>query len=296
MSELAFKFRSEPITGPIEEMGILARSLLFAELSEVAYLAEDSAATIVDDIGLKETLFFDHGGAQAYIFKTPHDCIVACRGTEPTDFNDIKADLNAMTVLAETIGKVHRGFKKEVDDLWPTIEAALEYNEKTLWFTGHSLGGAMATICASRCFLSIIRSMPKELYTFGSPRCGNSQYVNHVGLTHYRWVNNNDVVTKVPPAWLGYRHTGEQMYLNAYGKLRPMTKAQRTKDKWRGFVMGIKKRSFDHFSDHIQMRYIESIANAIEEEKAGIIPPVLGAKIALPEPGEEESKPSSSPE
>lgn len=277
-----YKFRSAPLVRPIEEMSLLERSLLFAELSDIAYLAEESAATIVDDIALKETLFFDHSGAQAYIFKTPFDCVVACRGTEPSDFNDIKADLNAWTVLSETVGKVHRGFKEEVDDLWPTIEKALKVNDKTLYFTGHSLGGAMATICASRCYLSEIPSMPKELFTYGSPRVGNKTYVSHVDLKHYRWVNNNDVVCRVPPVWAGYRHTGDQMYLNAYGKLRPMTKRQRAKDRWRGAWMGVKKGSFDHFADHMQQRYIENIANAIEEERAGIIPPVLGT-IKLPE-------------
>gem|GEM_PF-6057392 len=60
MSDPAFTFRSQPVIGPIEEMGILERSLLFAELSEVAYLAEKSAATVVDDIGLRETLFRTH--------------------------------------------------------------------------------------------------------------------------------------------------------------------------------------------------------------------------------------------
>ena len=57
------------------------------------------------------------------------------------------------TVLAETAGRVHRGFKREVDDLWPRLEKALKNNTLPLWFAGHSLGGAMATICASRCQL-----------------------------------------------------------------------------------------------------------------------------------------------
>ena len=51
-------------------------------------------------------------------------------------------------VIAETAGRVHRGFKREVDDLWPRLEQALVNNTRPLWFAGHSLGGAMATICA----------------------------------------------------------------------------------------------------------------------------------------------------
>jgi len=67
----------------------------------------------------------------------------------------------------------------------------------------------MAAICAGRCRLSYIRSNPRALYTYGSPRVGNRRYVNYVQLEAYRWVNNNDIVTRVPPSWLGYRHKGE---------------------------------------------------------------------------------------
>lgn len=274
-----YRFKSAPLDGPIEARSLLEKSLLFAELAWVAYLAEDSAATIVDDIGLRETLFFDRDGSQAYVFKSATDCIVACRGTEPNEWNDIKADANALTALAETVGRVHRGFKQEVDDLWPRLEAALIENDKTLWFTGHSLGGAMSTICAGRCFLSHIKSNPRQLFTYGSPRVGNKQYVNHVKLEHYRWVNNNDIVTRVPPLWMGYRHTGRQMYFDSNGKLRKLNKAQRARDRWRGFWMGLRKGSVDHFADHSMNDYINNIHNALQEEKEKKIPPVTEAKF-----------------
>lgn len=269
-----YRFKSDALDHPINDLSLLQRSLLFAELAWVAYLAEESAAKIVDDIGLRETMFFDRDGSQAYIFKTEHDCIVACRGTEPNEWNDVKADCNAFTAVSETVGRVHRGFKKEVDDLWPRLEEALVNNDKTLWFCGHSLGGAMATICAGRCFLSHIKSTPRQLFTYGSPRVGNKRYVNHVKLEHVRWVNNNDIVTRVPMLWMGYRHTGTQMYLNAYGKLRPLTKTQRAKDRWRGFWMGVKKGKVDHFADHSMDEYIRNINVALKEEADGTIPPV----------------------
>lgn len=246
-------------------MSLLQRSLLFAELAWVAYLEESSAQDTVSQIGLRETLFFDKDGSQAYMFANEHDCIVACRGTEPKEWNDIRADLNAIWVLSETVGHVHSGFKNEVDDLWPRLEKSLMANKKTLWFTGHSLGGAMATISASRCFLSHIPSVPKQLFTYGSPRVGNNSYVNHVNLDYVRWVNNNDIVTRVPPAWLGYRHTGQEMYFNSNGELRKMSKWQRSKDRWRGLWLGIRQGQIDHFSDHSMDLYIENIRKAILE-------------------------------
>ena len=43
------------------------------------------------------------------------------------------------------------GFKLELRKLWSSIEGVLQRNKtKKLWITGHSLGGAMATLCASR--------------------------------------------------------------------------------------------------------------------------------------------------
>lgn len=258
------------LTGPIAELSNLRRSLLFAELSMIAYLPEREAARAVKHLRFDELQFFDRDGAQAYKFENEVDCVIACRGTEPNEWNDIRADANAITAVSETMGRVHRGFKREVDDLWPRIETALLNNTKTLWFAGHSLGGAMATICAGRCMLSHIPSNPRQLQTFGSPRVGDKRFVHFCKLDYSRWVNNNDIVARVPPAWMGYRHSGEEIYLNAHGKIRQVSGWQRTKDMWRGFVKGIKQGNIDHFEDHSIVRYIEHIYQALSEEENGV--------------------------
>ena len=255
------------VDGPVERLSFLRRSLLFAELSAICYLSRAEAGRLAFRIGFPEIRYYDRDGAQAYIFGNDDDRVIVCRGTEPHDWNDIRADLDLAKVIAETAGRVHRGFKREVDDLWPRLEQALVNNSRPLWFTGHSLGGAMATICASRCKLSYIQSNPRALYTFGSPRVGNRRYVNYVEYEACRWVNNNDIVARVPPWWLGYRHKGQEVYLNAYGEIRRLTAWQRMKDRWRGFWSGLKKREFDHFTDHSIMRYIEYILRAVNEEQ-----------------------------
>lgn len=249
------------LNGAIDTLGVYARSLLFAEFSMVAYLSEEETRKAVSPLGFHSLEFFEKDGAQAYAFTSDTDLVIACRGTEPNEWNDIRADLDAATAVAETMGRVHRGFKSEVDDLWPLLEKALKNNDKKLWFTGHSLGGAMATICAGRCLLSHINSVPEQIFTFGSPRVGDERYINHAKVNYLRWVNNNDIVTRVPPNWMGYQHTGTEMYLNAFGQLRNMNKFQRGKDRWRGFLRGLKTGEFDHFSDHIIDRYVEYIYN-----------------------------------
>ncbi len=271
--------------GPIAERTFLQRALLFAELAMVAYNDEAEACQAAELAGFPDVTFFDNDGSQAFRFRNEYDCVIAARGTEPNEWNDIQADANAAAVLAETAGKVHRGFKREVDDLWPMLETALMENDQPLWFCGHSLGGAMATICAGRCFLSHIASNPVELHTFGSPRVGDRRYINYVELRHFRFVNNNDIVTRVPPALLGYRHAGTEIYINRNGKLGRIGVVARRRDRIAGFLRGLRRFRIDHFSDHSLHGYIDALLAAVRSEEklmaaggAALVADDLGAK------------------
>lgn len=247
----------------------IEQSLYFAELSRFAYLCDQESKSIFSSIGTEEIHFLDRDGAQAYLLGTKDDLIVVCRGTEPHEWNDLKADANAWTVLAE-VGRLHRGFKREVDDLWPMIERAIRENQRPVWFAGHSLGGAMATVCAGRCKLSSIPSNPKALFTFGSPRVGNRAYIHAVKLPHYRWVHNNDIVARVPPRWLGYKHSGFELYLDSSDRLRNIVSWNRVRDRFRGFWTGLLMGRIDYFSDHPIRTYIQAIRGCWVEHKNGM--------------------------
>jgi triacylglycerol lipase len=213
-------------------------------------------------LGFSEIEFYDRDGAQAYRFQNEVDMVIACRGTEPTCFNDVKADLKAVPVMAETVSRVHQGFKKEVDDLWPMVKEDLLYKNnanKMVWFTGHSLGAAMTTIMSSRCHADPQMPNIEEVYTYGSPRVGWKKYCDSLEVKHHRWVNNNDIVCRVPLNIMGYVHHGHEHYMNAYGEVRKLTTWQRTKDRWRGMWMGLKKGTIDNFSDHDIGNYIANI-------------------------------------
>ena len=116
------------LSGPIADLTRIQQSLLFAELSQIAYMPPEPATDCVRKIGFLEAVYLDHDGAQAFRFRNERDCVIVCRGTEPNEWNDVKADANAIAVLAETVGRVHSGFKREVDDLWPDIERHLADN------------------------------------------------------------------------------------------------------------------------------------------------------------------------
>jgi len=102
---------------------------------------------------------------------------------------------------------------------------------------------------------------PECLFTFGSPRVGWRKYVKSLGVNHHRFVNNNDIVTRVPMRIMGYVHHGTEHYMNAHGVIWEGFKPwRRFKDRMRGMWMGLKTLSIDNFSDHSMVNYIENIS------------------------------------
>ena len=175
--------------------------------------------------------------------------MLAFRGTEPTELSDLLADLNAIPRGAMTHGLVHSGFRGEVDKIWDEIVKHHDkgHTGKTFYITGHSLGGAMATIATSR-FEEF--TQVKQLTTFGSPRVGTRKFVKNIATPHFRFVNNNDLVTKVPLALMGYKHHGQLQYINFYGNIRKLTAWQMIKDRWRGWKSGLLDGAADHGMDN----------------------------------------------
>jgi triacylglycerol lipase len=258
------------VRAPLASLSFLRRALALAELAMIAYNDEAEAQRAASAIGFPEAQLFDRDGSQAFRFRNQHDVVLACRGTEPTEWNDVKADANAVMSVVGTLGNVHSGFNREVDDLWPLVEDLLRGSGQPVWFCGHSLGGAMATICAYRCTKSSITPDPRELHTFGSPRVGCKRYIRHAQVTHYRWVHNNDIVTRVPPVWMGYRHCGNEIYLDRFGRIRKLTGVFRSRDRWRGLVGGLFKWRIDLLSDHSIGQYAGHIATAVHEENSNL--------------------------
>lgn len=156
-----------------------------------------------------------------------------------------------------------------------------------LYFCGHSLGGAMATICAGRCLLSYIDSNPKQLFTYGSPRVGCKNYIGYVKLDYYRFVNNNDIVTRVPPTWMGYAHAGKEIYFNRNGDIKDYGYLMKRRDRWRGFLGGLHKWKVDHFSDHSAHLYCQYLVKAVRKENEQLEQgerPQTGNELAKPAP------------
>jgi hypothetical protein len=80
--------------------------------------------------------------------------------------------------------------------------------------TGHSLGGAVATLAAA-----YIRKagFAADLYTFGSPRVGNilfARYITQQTGSEYRITHTDDPVPRLPPIILNYAHVSAEYWID----------------------------------------------------------------------------------
>lgn len=215
-----------------------------AKLASIAYLDGWDAKKHFNKMGYTQSKFFEVNGAQCHALWNDETYILAFRGTEPDEMSDVLADLNAFPDKGVSGGWVHNGFQNELEKVWEEIKAHREeHKDKEFFITGHSLGGAMATLAASR--FNLIDNVAC-LYTYGSPRVGTRSFVKSCKVLHYRHKNNNDIVTAVPLWIMGYKHHGNLRYINFYGNVRKLTLWQGIKDKWRGYKSGLLDGAKDH--------------------------------------------------
>lgn len=205
----------------IHDMTLLQKSSFFANLSFSCYDNEGAMR-----LKFKKTFptinFITHEGSDVYILENDADVIVVCRGTEVKQWSDISADAS-ISRKKLTYGKVHIGFQHYVDKVWADIVARSEnWNNKNVWFTGHSLGAAMATIMACRFGSDNKFPVPAGLFTYGSPRVGDRKFANHMNalpFEHHRWVNNGDIITKIPLVpW--FYHCGKMHFIGKTGAVK----------------------------------------------------------------------------
>jgi triacylglycerol lipase len=152
---------------------------------------------------------------------------VTFAGSDPGKPQDWITDFDAMPAP----DSLHQGFEAAVDYVWKKIQAGFDQRAapaQPLFFTGHSLGGALAIIAASR--------VPPEqqvvVYTFGSPRTGGQEFFDdyspRLGNTTFRLVDGTDIVATVPLTLPGvvYRHVGQAVQCKTDGLfdgVAPMT-------------------------------------------------------------------------
>ena len=210
----------------------LVNAWWLAEASLLAYGDEDFVGARFREAGLPEVRYFHGESTQCYAAHNDHFVLAAFSGSdmrerEGNNVFDALADwmrnLSFTTVSSGRGGRIHKGFADALEEVWGPreedggLEAYLDglcgEGHRSVWFTGHSLGGALATLAAGR------YERAPEVYTFGSPRVGDEEYVKGLDTPVYRFVNGRDVVPKLPVRG-PYRHAGVEKYIDDEGGIQ----------------------------------------------------------------------------
>lgn len=153
--------------------------------------------------------FYDYDDTQALVFLASDYRIVAFRGTQVTQnisLEDIKSNLDTRLVpweFEESPVRVHAGYSEAVEDLiYQLNDENWGYN-KPIIYTGHSLGGALATIAG------LDYPHPKCVYSFGAPMVGNKSFwsllSNYVPVPVHRVIYGSDMAPRWPfPPFVGF--------------------------------------------------------------------------------------------
>ena len=219
----------------------VARAYWLAEFADHAY---ETNATLLDG-WLKQqgfqlvqpTIANAQTDTQGFLATAGNVAVLAFRGTEK-QLQDWFTDAQAEQIAdpAKILpGALHQGFitayNSVAEDVAKAI-AALPAGTK-LHVTGHSLGAALATLAALRLDATPASTgTVATVHTYGSPRVGDPVFAAAFERAFrgraWRFVNNEDLVTRVPPPKLeltdkkldmNYEHVGEMKFIDAQGKL-----------------------------------------------------------------------------
>ncbi len=163
--------------------------------------------SVLQQVNFQELRFFNHKSTQCAVFapKNEQFAVLVFRGTH--DAYNWLLNLNTWPATWKMGGTVHAGFKQSFEAVWQAVDSYLETLQVPIYYTGHSLGGAMTVLAASR-------RPPYALYTFGCPRVGNQAFTETLqGFPHYRVVNHCDIFTTVPARFFNFSHKGKLIYI-----------------------------------------------------------------------------------
>lgn len=189
---------------------------LLCEAAKLAYSPPEQVRQALRDVWRMRGQVFSIGETQGFVGVNDDVVIVSFRGTQ--GLGDWGDNLRALpTEFGPLGGRAHSGFVHAWERAAPVVGRVLqEVGDKALWFTGHSLGGALALLAAA----SHAGQSPAGLVTFGQPRLlvrSSARKMRELfGARYARIVNDNDVVAKIPPF---YRHTGQLFHFDHFGDL-----------------------------------------------------------------------------
>lgn len=162
--------------------------------------------------------------------------VIAIRGTANIlEWVDDAQFLRTACPIAGGAGETEDGFsgvytslRIDHDDAAPKIAAYIQsilQPGDSVVVCGHSLGGALATLCAYDLALNV-KPAGLAMYTYASPNVGNQQFADSFNAAvpdAWRIVNPFDVVPHVPLRLLfgmGYQYVGQTESFNPKGLIK----------------------------------------------------------------------------
>ena len=195
-----------------------------AKACELVYLTKDELEKgMLDECNIKfaNIKWIDQSVNQVFMGTTDQFIFVVFRGTESEA--DLEANKTFVLMPWAGSGRTHHGFTTGVMETLPEIKKYIGTFgcNKQLVITGHSMGGAMASMTA---MLLYQQEEPQRstVYTFGQPRTGDATFAeDYSGMrSTWRFVNDNDPVARLPFRNYGYRHFDGLKYLTADGEVK----------------------------------------------------------------------------
>jgi hypothetical protein len=215
--------------------------------------------------------------SQMYVCMMDDTLSITFRGTESgrdvlTDLNCILVELPLENVKDSEYPCVHWGFHNQFEELKPDLDKILKdyYDssatiEKRVVFSGHSLGGGLATISAVN-YAYLYRDIVVDCVTFGSPRVGNPKFVEYFnkGINKsYRFVNDNDPIPCLPTAWR-YKHVKGCKWIHN-DKIKEEITAWRGWRFIKNYLLSFIGYGYDASNDHSCDVYIHDLEYLPEE-------------------------------
>ena len=188
-----------------------------AQCSSDAYLSPVEAEEALKKRGYKSVASLNSSTLVGYVATLGENAVIMFRGTNPSEIQDWYINLSNRSRKVDH-GNVHAGFWTGYDSLHGQLAKVLEASKpKKVWITGHSLGGALAVVCAYR--LSSMENLEiAGVMTFGQPKVGNPAFCKHMDVTlrgrMVHFVNESDLVPRVPPS---FDHFGSLVWYKGGG-------------------------------------------------------------------------------
>lgn len=196
----------------------IENALFLGKLAQAAYVDNPKEYSGWEELGIKRLQLFasDDFTARGFVAADEDNTYLAFRGTD--DVKDFLMDINVLAIKGYG-GRVHKGFSDALESVWKKVAPLLRANmleNRPIWITGHSLGGAMALLAGQRLIAENFSSKSNTfVVTFGQPRVGDAEFSQNYPANLCRFLHRHDLIPAVPPKELSpdFTHIGDNLWL-----------------------------------------------------------------------------------